>query len=208
MQPRVVSLLMRWTFTVLVAVLLAGCSDDPAPAGDRAPEPTQDALDSAVQPVLVTVQTAQAFSWAGHTKEGFFVCTGPHGTGSCPAGQQIQPDNEHTAPITFEHNLTSAIFNLTWTAIDASQFGLVFAAYDGAGQLLGVVEGPGTLTLELGEPTFPGDGSAYLIVWPSPKAGTDPSVYVDATKQPFTVEGWITTERDEWQMPEQQEPAR
>ncbi len=196
---------MRWNLTLIVvaALLLAGCTSNTPAANSEDSEANQDPLETIeAQPVLVDVFARTPFSWDGRTKEGAFLCTGPHGTGNCPAGQQIQPDNQHIAPLVFDHNLTRATFNLTWTPADATQFGLAFAAYDAAGALLGIVEGPGDLTLELEGPGIPGDGSAYLIVWPSPKAGTDPSVYVDVTRQAYSVEGFIETQNQEWQMPE------
>jgi hypothetical protein len=151
---------------------------------------TTGSLPTTADPVVLTLPV----SWSGHTKEGAWVCSDQDGTGQCSAGQQVAPDGQYTNTFPFQGNLTLLDVNMTWQAAPG-QAGLVLAAYGNvsAGRvMIAAVRGPSPLHLRL-EPAqladlLP-DHAILLMAWPEGKTPTAPSLYVDATQQPFTVEG-------------------
>lgn len=150
--------------------------------------------NATTMPPLLSTRTSTPISWSGHTKEGAWVCSDQDGTGQCTAGQQVAPDGAHVNGFAYGGNLTLVDLNMTWQAAPG-QAGLVFAAYGNttAGRvLLAYVRGTSPLNLHLGvdelAETVP-DGILVLMVWPEGKTATQPSLYVDATQQPFTVDG-------------------
>lgn len=191
---------MRLVPACLAALLLAGCSD--APPSDEGADGASDLVSASgsasgtpqaangTLPVLSTVP----ISWEGRTKEGAWVCSDQDGVAQCLAGQQVMPDGEHVTAIAYAGNATRLDVNLTWHA-DPTQPGLVLAAYANTTSglaHLAHVRGPAPLRLQLGEaglvPAAGGD-AIVLMVWPQGKTPTSPSVFVDATRQDFAVEG-------------------
>lgn len=183
-------------------VLVAGCSD-PGPA---APAPSSSAASSSgpaaalgnATPELVLEQTI--FSWDGHTKEGAWVCSDQTGMSQCQAGQQVAPDGEHVTSLPYVGTLVGVAVNLTWQAAPG-QAGLVLAAYGNTTSglaPLAFAHGPSPLALAVARDalaTIVPDGVVVLMVWPEGKTATQPSVFVDATQQPFHAEGTLTVER-------------
>lgn len=182
-----------WPALLLALTVLAGCND--APAAGPGPEPAASSTTSdAAQPAAVPAQpVATPFSWSGHTKEGAWVCTEQSGTGQCPAGQQVAPDGRHVATVPYAGNLTAVELTMAWQA-DPSQTGLVLAVYGnttGGRRPLALAQGDSPLALRVDAPGLVPDGVLLLMVWPEGKTPTSPSVFVDATQQPFTVEGTL-----------------
>lgn len=185
----------------ILGILLAGCSD-PAPVTDPAEGPvgTDSEVDgnATAMPPLLSTRTSTPISWSGHTKEGAWVCSDQDGTGQCTAGQQVAPDGAHVNAFAYAGNLTLVDLNMTWQAAPG-QAGLVFAAYGNttAGRvLLTHVRGTSPLNLHMGADQLAGvvpDGILVLMAWPEGKTATEPSVYVDATQQPFLVDGRVET---------------
>lgn len=177
---------MRAWPALLLSVLLAGCSDAPAPAEpeglDATPEPEAPAA-----PGPRTITHLEEVLWEGRTKEGFFVCADADGTGACPAGQQVQPDGEHATVVSYRGNFSEALIGLEWTPADPTQTGLVLVAF-GPGGILNLTRGGGALELGLDASMgLPRDGNITLAVWPEGKTETDPSLFVDVTRQSFSV---------------------
>lgn len=177
-----------WSFVVL-CVVLAGCSDAPAPEADgldAAPPVEGPAQDPAPEPPVTTL--LETTEWEGRTKEGFFVCDSADGTGACTAGQQVQPDGEHLTVVPYRGDFSEAVVELEWTPADPSQTGLVLVAYGPEGRL-NITSGPGDLVLRLdGSMGLPPDGNITLIVWPQAKAAeAGAALFVDATRQRFSV---------------------
>lgn len=184
---------------VAVLVLLAGCSDPPASDADPGVgSATQTSTDLDAGPRVVAVATMVPIDWSGRTKEGAWVCSDQSGTGQCPAGQQVMPDGEHVTQVAYQGNLTGIAVNMTWQA-DPSQTRLVLAAYGNTSAgfaMMGFARGPSPLSLQFAAGDIAEavpDGLVTFMVWPEGKTPTAPSVYVDATRQSFTVEGHLTT---------------
>ena len=179
---------------VVLLLLLAGCSDAPAP--EAAPEPTPSG-STAPEPEPTVEVVVTDISWDGRTKEGFFVCSDPQGTQACAAGQQVQPDGQHTRAFPYPGVFTEADLEVTWTPADPSQTGLVVAVYanttSGSGTLMAVAEGSGSLSIQIINNTLLPDDALTVIAWPSAKVQQSPSVFVDATRQPFHVAGGIVS---------------
>lgn len=191
---------MRAAPACLAILLLAGCSA--APAGDDAAGPsasvTATGTDAPAPPAALVSLATVPVAWEGRTKEGAWVCSDQDGATQCPAGQQVLPDGEHVTRIPFAGNLTGLDVNMTWQA-DATQAGLVLAAYANttAGfTLLGHVRGTSPLPLVLDAAAVAGvlaNDAVVLMVWPAGRTPTQPSVFLDATRQAFTVEGNLLT---------------
>lgn len=184
--------------SVLFVCLLAGCSDG-GPSSAAGPSATDTGsatpgLDNATDDQAVASVLTTPIAWSGHTKEGAWVCSDQEGTGQCQTGQQVAPDGEYVAGFAYGGNLTRLDVNLTWQPAPG-QGGLVIAAYGNtsAGRVfLGHVRGPSPLNLRLDAPAFDGivpDGLLVLMVWPEGKTATQPSLYIDASQQPFEVDG-------------------
>lgn len=177
-----------WSFAVL-CVVLAGCSDAPAPEADGL-DATPPVADPAQEPdpEPPAVPLLETTEWEGRTKEGFFVCDSADGTGTCTAGQQLQPDGEHLTVVPYRGDFSGAAIELEWTPADPSQTGLVLVAY-GPDGLLNITSGAGDLTLGLDAGMgLPPDGNLTLIVWPQAKAAeAGAALFVDATRQSFSV---------------------
>jgi hypothetical protein len=180
----------------VLAVTLAGCSegsDTPsaAPGSTTVSEgPLGNASVDAPLPTLV----ALPIDWSGHTKEGAWLCSDQDGTGQCMAGQQVAPDGQHVNGVAYAGNMTLLDVNLTWQAAPG-QNGLVVAAYGNVSTgrvLLSHVRGLSPLNLRLDAAALDGvvpDGLLVFMVWPEGKTATQPSLYVDASQQPFQLEG-------------------
>jgi hypothetical protein len=191
---------MRWL--LLAVLVLAGCSDPPAEPAESVDDPGAAASASGATsatavsaPPAVALEEAVPFTWAGHTKEGAWVCMEQGGTGQCPAGQQVSPDGQHVTAIAYAGDLTAVQLTMSWQA-DATQTGLVLAAYGNTSSgrgLLASVQGDSPLTLAIDAAVLGlvPDNVVVLMVWPEGKTATSPSLFVDATQQAFTVEGTL-----------------
>lgn len=187
---------MLLVVAALPALVLAGCSDPaaepatpPTVATSTGPPPAAPAIPPA--PVVAAVP----FTWSGHTKEGAWVCMEQSGLGQCPAGQQVAPDGQHVTTIPYQGNLSAIDLAMAWHA-DPTQAGLVLAVYanrTGGLSLLAATQGdaPLTVRVDVAPGGLPADGSLVLMVWPEGRTATSPSLFVDATQQPFTVEGLL-----------------
>jgi hypothetical protein len=184
---------------LVLAVLVAGCSQAP-PQAAEVEDSTPDGEGPVVERVLLPVTAILPVDWDGETKEGAWVCTEQDGVGACPAGQQIQPDGRHVLVVPYETNLTTLDVNMTWTPAPG-QTGLVLAAYGnttGGRGLLGFVRGASPLGLRIEVTDLVSDNALVLMVWPEGKTATSPSIFVDATRQAYHVEGTLTTTDQVW----------
>ena len=182
-----------------VLVVLAGCADGGAANDPAAPTGPESATASttpgpAPAPTPAT-PLAVPFQWSGHTKEGAWVCMEQDGSGQCPAGQQVAPDGQHIASLPYAGNLSSVELTMAWQA-DPTQTGLVLAAYGnttGGFGLLAMAQGDSPVTLGFEMTGLVPDGALVLRVWPEGKTPTSPSIFLDVTQQPFTVDGvlWV-----------------
>lgn len=187
---------MRSFPAVLLLVALAGCADEGTAPVDPVETTTPDPMSLAPSaPAAPVAPSAVPFQWSGHTKEGAWVCTGQDGSGQCPAGQQVAPDGQHIASIPYAGTLSTANLTLTWQAAPA-QAGLVLAVYGNTtGGFAPVAMGRGLspVTMRIEEAGLVADDALVLMVWPEGKTPTSPSVFLDVTQQPFTVDGvlWV-----------------
>jgi hypothetical protein len=183
-------------------LLAAGCSG-PGPGEAAVPTagPSSPGAPAAngTAPDARAVAVNASFGWSGHTKEGAWVCSQQSGLGPCAAGQQVAPDGAHVRVLPYSGNLTGAELTMTWQA-DPTQTGLVLAVYGNtsAGRgLVAAVQGDSPLDMGLGlaDAGLLPDHALVLAVWPEGKTPTSPSLFVDATRQPFTVQGTLRSER-------------
>ncbi len=182
------------TGLMLLIVMLAGCSEPVTEAADVEPDEAPP-----LEPILVDALRSASVAWQGLTKEGFWVCDSQDATGTCAAGQQIQPDGQFATTFTVV-NLTALYLNMTWTPADATQTGMVFALYDANGATLASAAGQSPLAIDLD--MAPTDGTLTLMAWPQGKTATNPSVFVDVTRQAFTVTGALISTDQVWVMPD------
>lgn len=184
---------------LLAAILLSGCTGggDAAPAADADGSPPSDG-PAPMNSTLRQVRSSIPVDWDGRTKEGAWVCSDQDGIAECPAGQQVAPDGQHVAAVPYAANLTLVDVNLTWQA-DPSQTGLVLAVYGNtsAGRvLLAYMRGASPLNVRVTAQDLAQvvpDNVVVFMVWPEGKTPTEPSLYVDATRQAFTLEGRMET---------------
>jgi len=189
----------RTAACVLALLVLAGCASSPpstAPAPTAAAAPLSSTSSPA--PTAPAAPLVTPFHWAGHTKEGAWVCPDQTGAGQCMAGQQVLPDGGFVTQVAYPGSLASLVLTMAWQADPTQVGGLTIAVFANTTQGLtpvALAHGASPLDLQVDATGLHlvRDGQVMLMVWPQGKTATSPSVFVDATQQAFVVDGQLWT---------------